>query len=329
MAPKMKASLFTSSCRAAVQALGGRRRYCGAKWMSSTVSGEAQHRSPDLSTSTPGTNPQRKRNNWSYTAEVSALAVRLGHKVENVPSLLKALQQDSHVRTIAGHGAASKQVVINPNRFSVLGRSTMLHYVNEYLYYSYPLMDGTMLLDLANSLTNQFTLVKLANHFGVTDLIKTKLNLSFPENGIVISQSLCGVFGAIYQDQGPKPTKKLVHEMILPQLAGQDMEEVVKLEHPRLMLNTILSKQKRPKPVARLISESGRATHFPSFVVGVFSGESCLGEGTGTSLRRAEHEAMLTALRTHLQKELLATALPSDQEEFFTEEELKDRVITE
>lgn len=315
-----------SCCRVAAQALRGGRRDCGVRLVSSAVSGEALSRSADASTST---SVQRKGNNWSYTAELSALVVRLGHKVEDVPSLLKALQQDSQVRTIAGHGAASKQVVIKPNRFSVLGKSTILHYVNEHLYYSYPLMDGSMLLDLANSLTNQSALTKLANHFGITDLIKTKVNLALPENGVIISHSFCGVFGAVYQDHGPKPTKKLVHEMILPQLAGQDLEEVVKFEHPRFMLNTILSKQNRPKPVARLISESGRATHFPSFVVGIFSGESCLGEGTGTSLRRAEHEAMLTALRTHLQKELSVTALPSDQEDFFTEEELKDKVITE
>ena len=292
--------------------------------MSSGVGAEAQSRPADA---LPPTSPSRKGNNWSYATELSALAVRLGHKVEDIPSLLKALQQDSYVKMIPG--TPSKQVVITPNRLSILGSSAMLHYVNEYLYFSYPVMDGSMLLDLATSITSQSALVKLANHFGVTDLIRAKVNLALPENDVVISQAFCGVFGAVYRDKGPKVTKQLVHETILPQLAGQDLEEVVKLEHPRLLLNMILSKQNRPKPVARLISESGRATHFPSFVVGIFSGESCLGEGTGTSLRRAEHEAMLTALRTYFQKELSVTTLPSDEETFFTEEELKQRVITE
>lgn len=307
-----------SCSRAAWRLLFGGRKSCGAVLMSSEAGAEARSRTAGR---------PRKGNNWNYATELSALAVRLGHTVEDLPSLLKALQQDSYVKTTLG--TPSKQVVITPNRFSVLGRAVMLHYVNEYLFFAYPVMDGSMVLDLANSITSQSALIKLANHFGVSDLIKTKVNLALAENDVVISQAFCGVFGAVYHDKGPKVTKELVHKTVLPQLAGQDLEEVVKLQHPRLLLNMILSKQNRPKPVARLISESGRATHFPSFVVGIFSGESCLGEGTGTSLRRAEHEAMLTALRTHFQKELSVTALPSDVETYYTEEELKGRVITE
>lgn len=288
---------------------------CGVRLVSSDSVSEA-----------PITSQQQKGSNWLYKAELSALAVRLGHKIQDVPSLAKALEQESHLKTVPKRGAVTKQMV-KPNRLSVLGKSTMMHYVNEYLYSAYPLLDGSMLLDLANSITNQAALIKLANHFGVTDLIKATVDVALPENSTVISQSFFGVLGAIYQDQGPKSTKKLVHEIVIPQLSGKDLEEVVKLQHPRFMLSGILHKQNKPRPVARLIRESGRATHFPSFVVGIFSGENCLGEGTGTSLRRAEHEAMVSALHTYFQKELSAAALPSDHEEFFTEEELKEKVV--
>lgn len=281
--------------------------------------------------SADSSSPERrnnKGNNWNYNAELSALAVRLGHKIEEVPSLINALRQDSRLK-MTTTARTTKQVVVKPNRLSVLGRSTMIHYVNEYLFFSYPMMDGTMLADLVNSISNQAALVKLSNHLGITDLIRTKVDLSLALNANIVSQSFCGVLGAIYQDRGPQSTKKLVHETIITQLSGQDLQEVVKLQHPRFMLNAILSKQKQPKPVSRLINESGRATHFPSFVVGVFSGEKCLGEGVGTSLRRAEQEAMLTALRTHFQKELSSTAFPSDHEEFTTEQELREEIIKE
>ncbi len=263
----------------------------------------------------PG-NQQKKGNNWNYKTELSALAVRLGHTGESVPSLEAALHHEGRsVSTSSG----TKQHYVKRNRLSMLGRSTMMHYVNEYLFFSYPMMDGSMLKDLSNSIVNDEALATLANHFGVTDLMKTKTVQVSDVH--IVSEALCGVVGAVYRDQGPKLARKLVHDVIIAQLAGQDLQEVVKLQHPRFMLNTLLRRQGKPKPVTRLISESGRATHFPSFVVGVYSGESCLGEGTGTSLRRAETEAMLTALRGHFQKELSAAPLPSDQEEYVPEEE--------
>lgn len=271
----------------------------------------------------PATSPFTKGSNWNYRAELSALATRLGHEAEGLPSLVKALYQESRM----GTGSKVGQIVVKPNRLSVLGRSTMMHYVNEYIYFTYPKMDGQMLIDVAARLTSQDALVKIANHVGVTDLIRSKIDLSSGLSSFIISQSFCGVVGAVFKDQGPSAVKKLVHDCVLTQLATLDLQEVVKLQHPRFMLKRILFSYGRPMPVSRLISESGRATHFPSFVVGVFSGEDCLGEGTGTSLRRAELEAMRTALQTHFQKELSACALPSDDEDFSMESELKERVI--
>lgn len=271
----------------------------------------------------PATSPFRKGNNWNYRAELSALVTRLGYEAEALPSLVKALQQEGRLKP----GSEANEIVVKPTRLSMLGHSTMLHYVHEYIYFTYPEMDGSMLTDIATSLTNQDGLVKLANHFGVSDLIRTKVDLSSGSNTSIISQSFWAIVGAVYQDQGPKGARKLVHDLVITQLAGLDLQEVVKFQHPRFMLNTILSSQGRAKPVSRLISESGRATHFPSFVVGIFSGDNCLGEGTGTSLRRAELEAMCTALRTHFQKELSACPLPSDHEDFVIESELKEKVI--
>ena len=271
----------------------------------------------------PATSPFRKGSNWNYRAELSALATRLGHEAEGLPSLVKALYQESRI----GVGSKVGQIIVKPNRLSVLGRSTMMHYVNEYIYFTYPEMDGQMLIDISAHLTNQDALVKIANHVGVTDLIQTKVDLSSGLSSFIISQSFCGVVGAVFKDQGPSAVKKLVCDLVMTQLATLDLQETLKLQHPRFMLKKILSSQGRPKPVSRLISESGRATHFPSFVVGVFSGEDCLGEGTGTSLRRAELEAMCTALQTHFQKELSACALPSDNEDFSMETELKERVV--
>lgn len=265
----------------------------------------------------PKTGEKRTGNNWNYGVELSALAVRLGHTLHEVPSLSSALDQMSR--------SYSMRV---PSRLSMLGRSSMIHYLNEYLYFSYPAMDGSMLIDLSTAVTNGTALAKLSDHLGITDLIRTELNLTSPLHQQLISQTFCAVVGAIYQDKGPPSAKKLVHDFVVPQLADKDLEEIIKFQHPRFMLNLILTSSGQPKAISRLMTESGRATHFPSFVVGIFSGDNCLGEGTGTSLQRAEQEALHSALRSHFQKEVSAAALPSQQEDFCSEAELKQKVLS-
>lgn len=276
----------------------------------------------------PRTGEFRKGNNWDYQAELSALAVRLGHRGEELPSLPKALECE-RVQGTHSLPTKSRRGGDEPNRLSVLGKSVMHYYVNEYLYYSYPMMNGCMLQDLGLSVTNYSSLNHLASYIGVTDLIQTKTNLSLPSNIPIVAQSFCAVIGAVYQDRGPKAARAVVHDLVVSQLAGKDLEEIVKLQHPRFMLTSILISQGRPHPVSRLLSESGRATHFPSFRVGFFSGSDLLGEGTGTSLRRAEREAMLTALRSHFIKELSQASLPSDSEDYSSEAELRDKMCVE
>ena len=292
------------------------------KWDTNRLQGNSSKRSAD-----PRTGDFRKGNNWEYQTELSALAVRLGHEREELPSLQKALECE---RVQGAHSLPkTKQGGSEPNRLSVLGKSVLHYYVNEYLYYFYPMMNGCMLQDLGQSLLNYDSLNYLSCYIGVTDLVQTKTNLSLPPNIVIVAQAFCAVIGAVYRDKGPKAARNVVHDLVVSQLAGKDLEEIVKLQHPRFMLTSILTTQGRPGPQSRLVSESGRATHFPSFRVGVFSGNDLLGEGTGTSLRRAEREAMLTALRSHFIKELSEALLPSDSEDYSCEAELRDKMCVE
>jgi large subunit ribosomal protein L44 len=82
----------------------------------------------------------------------------------------------------------------------------------------------------------------------------------------------------------------------------------MRLAEPKRVLAALLKKKGMEAPVARwvalfspdifpitqssrwhrLLEESGRMTHAPSFVVGIFSGATKLGEGVGNSLKMAE-----------------------------------------
>ena len=263
----------------------------------------------------PHTGRPRAGGNWNYNLELIALAERLGYKLNELPSLRPAL----HERGLLGSvPARSGNPGMEVSCLSVFGRTTMMYYVTEYLYFAYPNLEGSMLTDLCDFLTNDNAINELANYVGVTALIRTRKLLTEPKR---ISHAFCAVIGALCRDIGGKAARRFVHDFIITQLAGKDLHELIKLQHPRFMLHAILKSQKLPKPESRLIKETGRATHFPSFVVGVYSEQTLLGEGCGTSLKRAEREAMLAALRTRFQKEMSEFPLPSDHDEFEREEE--------
>ena len=147
----------------------------------------------------------------------------------------------------------------------------------------------------------------------MTDLIHTHKKVTRED----IKHAFRAVTGALYVDKGPLSARKIVHDFVIPQLAGRDLHELIKLQHPKFMLRAILKGQRQLPPVTRLIKESGRLTHFPSFVVGVYSGGKLLAEGCGTSLKRAEKEAVIAALHKHFQTELANTPLPSDRDDEF------------
>lgn len=274
----------------------------------------------------PFTGKKRVGNNWNYHAELSALAHRTGVDSLHLPSLQVALRDKS---VVGGAQNSEGRLPQEHSRLSFLGYSVLLHYVHEYLYFNYPKLQGSMLDDIGSFLTSEAVLTDLSSHLGVTQLIQTKKLLSDPVNSRVVTNAFCAVIGVLYEKQGGKAARSFVHDFVISQLASKDLDEVIKLQHPRFMLHAILKGKGRPRLVTRLIKESGRATHFPSFVVGVFSGEQLLGEGCGTSLKRAEREAMTTALQTHFRRELANAPLPSDHEDFLPDEELHLKLKSE
>ena len=160
------------------------------------------------------------------------------------------------------------------------------------------------------------SLAVIAHHLGIQELIMTKCKLEDPAHTVIISDAFCAVVGAIYVDQGPLQARKFAQDFVASRLCSEDIREIIKMKNPALMLQTLLRTMRRPRAVSRLIQESGRLTHFPSFVVGVYSGDKPLAEGCGTLLRRAKQEAASTALRKHFLKEARVVDLPSDFDEF-------------
>ena len=281
-------------------------------------------KSPEKWNINPLTGKKRVGSNWSYSAELSALAHRIGIDAVHLPLLQAVLRDENQLdgSSRSQRSSLEEQQYENDNHLSVLGRSVMLHYVHEYLYFNYPKLTVRMLQDIRDFLNSDPVVTDMASHLGITQLIQTAKILGDPSNVNVIRTAFYAVIGLLYENHSAKAARSFVHDFIISQLASKDLGELINLQQPRFILQAVLKSKGRRGPVSRLIKESGRATHFPSFVVGVYSGAELLGEGCGTSLKRAEREAMLAALQTHFQTELSNVVLPSDDQEMIPEEQL-------
>ena len=83
---------------------------------------------------------------------------------------------------------------------------------------------------------------------------------------------------------------------------------------PTVDLSRLCAREGFEPPVARLISETGRLSRTPVFVVGVYSGRDKLGEGVGASLNEARFKAAAAALKSWYLYSPMDVTLPSETE---------------
>ncbi|KAK4505456.1 hypothetical protein PRZ48_003419 [Zasmidium cellare] len=102
--------------------------------------------------------------------------------------------------------------------------------------------------------------------------------------------------GAVYLHAGTAAAKAFHRAHVLSR--HLKLHELFHFTHPTRDLSRLCAREEFEPPVARLISETGRLSGTPVFVVGVFSGDDKLGEGAGVSLNEARVRAAAAALRS-------------------------------
>ena len=264
----------------------------------------------------PRTQLFRPGSNWTYEKELFALARRIGYDLKDLPRLQTALTHRSVAvqpsSTLVENQTEDNAPVEHNSRLSFLGRNLVQYFVGEHLLSAYPNMEAESMADISKFLLNDTALVKCSDYIGITELIQSKCKIGDPKLQKIIVRALFATLSCLHLDRGPAAARKFVVEFITSKMAGVDLHEVINLQHPRYILRSILASQGLPRAESRLLKETGRATHFPTFVVGVYSGERLLGEGCGTSLKRAEREAIVAALHQHLSTQLASLTLPPE-----------------
>ncbi|KAL2159947.1 hypothetical protein VTH06DRAFT_2080 [Thermothelomyces fergusii] len=104
------------------------------------------------------------------------------------------------------------------------------------------------------------------------------------------------VTGAIYAHVGRNAAKAFIKAHILSRTL--DLSLLFAFSKPTRELALLCAREDFEPPVARLLSETGRLSRTPVFVVGIFSGKDKLGEGAGPSLEHARNKAAMNALKS-------------------------------
>lgn len=132
------------------------------------------------------------------------------------------------------------------------------------------------------------------------EVAKEQAQEELPSDGITVQAAsttfVRALAGALHLHAGPAASKAFHAEHILSR--HLQLHQLFNFSHPTRDLSRLCLRENFEPPVARLISETGRHSRSPVFVVGVFSGEEKLGEGAGSSLDEARVRAAAAALRS-------------------------------
>jgi dsRNA-specific ribonuclease len=93
-----------------------------------------------------------------------------------------------------------------------------------------------------------------------------------------------------------------------------DVSTLFDFRTPTVDLSRLCAREGFESPVARLISETGRLSRHPVFIVGVYSGNDKLGEGAGSSLDEARTRAAAAALKSWYLYRPVEVTVPSSTE---------------
>ena len=119
-----------------------------------------------------------------------------------------------------------------------------------------------------------------------------------------------GLAGALYLHTGLRQTKLFYNAHILSR--HLDISSLFSFQQPTRDLSKLCAREGFEPPVARILSETGRKSRHPVFVVGIFSGREKLGESSGGSLDEARIRAAIAALKGWYLYSPLKVRVPSE-----------------
>jgi len=181
-------------------------------------------------------------------------------------------------------------------RLEFLGDAVLELISTRYLYENYPHPEGE-LTNFRSALVNYRMLSEIARKLKLEEFLlmsKGEAKDTGRARQVILANALEAVIGAIYLDSGYETAKEFVLRDIIVELP-LIINEGTYLD-PKSKLQEIIQEKQGVTPTYQVISEQG-PDHDKVFLVGVFIGNTRVGEGKGPSKQEAEVAAAENALK--------------------------------
>ncbi len=181
-------------------------------------------------------------------------------------------------------------------RLEFLGDAVLELISTRYLYENYPHPEGE-LTNFRSALVNYRMLSEIARKLKLEEFLlmsKGEAKDTGRARQVILANALEAVIGAIYLDSGYEVAKEFVLRDIIVELP-LIINEGTYLD-PKSKLQEIIQEKQGVTPTYQVISEQG-PDHDKVFLVGVFIGNTRVGEGKGPSKQEAEVAAAENALK--------------------------------
>ncbi|CCX09788.1 60S ribosomal protein L3 [Pyronema domesticum] len=270
-----------------------------------------------LSTIPPSRNP-------AASAKLPALHARLAlHPSYPIQTLARALVDPT----------ADKDARFTNQNLSTLGNTLTGYYASEFLLVTYPRLPTDVLYAAVGAFVGNKALAALGREWGIetafspaADVDAGLLQYKHLKPGMdpklanrvgaatqehAMAEAVRAIIAGVHVHEGQKAAKQFIRQHILSRKL--EVEKMFDFSQPTRELSRLCAREGFEAPVARMHAETGRRSHHPVFVVGVYSGKKLMGEGHGGSLDEARIRAAVNALKgwylySPLEKELPSSA---------------------
>lgn len=231
-------------------------------------------------------------NKTRYSAEDEALAAAIykiiGARPDNLNLYKLALRHSSAASEADAVG------INNNERLEFLGDAILGAIVGEFLFKKYPLKDEGFLTEIRSRMVNREKMGELAHKVGIPKL----LSFSQRIKGQGVNTSMHGdameaLIGAAYLDKGFAFCQKFIIDRLVTEYVNMDDLITRESNHKSRLIEWC---QRTGARISfEIVSETGR-DHNKLFLIRVLINGKSMGEGKGSSKKRAEQDAAAKAL---------------------------------
>ena len=219
---------------------------------------------------------------------IKDLETALGYKFQNITLLQNALTHSSYANERWHNSLLSNE------RLEFLGDSILGMAVAAYLFHNFPDRPEGDLTRMRADMVCETSLALIANRLGLGQ----HLLLGHGEERFggrtrpsILADAVESVIAAAYLDGGIEAAKGIITRFVLCNVPTTKMQNT----DYKTALQELVQQKKNQTLCYRLIGESG-PDHDKVFVAQVLLNDQVVGEGTGSSKKRAEQDAARVAL---------------------------------